>query len=260
MTMGERPTLWDRVRAWLDFETPASLLEAYRRARPSVLEVINLAQARWLEHAIEGAGPWTMPPAVRAELVCAWNAFALQTLGDAIVDADYEAHPATRGFVSPLSARQAQGFYAQVEPWLTRARQARADPGFVLDVPVPTRLPEWVDSTLDPLPASLVEGLMRAMSSLDEQLAAVTVLLPPTGEPSWKEQLDRFLERYESAQGVARRALDLHRAGSARDVNPKVLSGVREAIEIFFELGQLIAGAAAASPPSPSSPAGGRAL
>jgi hypothetical protein len=251
--MEERRTLWDRIRAWLDFEAPASLLEAYRRARPSVVEALDLAQARWLGCTIDGLSPWTMPPAARAELLCAWNAFALQTLGDAILDADYEANPATRGFVSPLSARQAQGFYAGVEGWLTRARQARADPGFLLEVPVPAQLPEWVDSTLEPLPAPLVQGLLRAMRSLEEQLAAVITLLPRAGRPSWEAQLERVLQRYGSARSKARRAMVVHRTASARELDPELLPCARGAIEIFYELGQLIAGEPDGAAPVPAS-------
>jgi hypothetical protein len=123
-----QPTLLGRVYAWLQDEVPATVLEAYRRASLPVFEVMDLAEARRLECATEDLNPWTVPPAVRAELLCAWNAFVLQTLGNDILDADYDDSPATAGYVPPFTVHQVLAFYAQVEEWLTRARQAHANP------------------------------------------------------------------------------------------------------------------------------------
>lgn len=249
--MADEPTVWDRVRAWFHFETPATLLQAYRRASPSVAEVMDLAQARRLECAIDGLLPWTMPPAVQAELLCAWNAFALQTLGDAILDADYDAGPRTRGFVPPRSAQQAQAFYAEVEAWLTRAREARANSAFLLNVPVPAPLPGWIDSAVEPVPRSLAEGLLRAMATLEEHSAAALALLPQTAaDPLWQPQIRSFRRSCTSAQARGRLALDLHRTGS-REVDPKMLAHVRAAIELHYELGQRVTWHPALAPPEP---------
>ena len=50
----------------------------------------------------------------QAEFACTWNAFVLQTLGNAFLDADYRDNPATVGFVPPITADQVLRFYSPV--------------------------------------------------------------------------------------------------------------------------------------------------
>lgn len=100
----------------------APTLEAYRRAGFAVQELLQQVAYRRLECELEGLDPWDVGPSRQAELVCAWNAFALQTLGDALSDT-------SKGRVSAASSRQALAFYEQVEGWLNRARQARSKIG-----------------------------------------------------------------------------------------------------------------------------------
>jgi hypothetical protein len=249
-----QPTLLGRVYAWLQDEVPATVLEAYRRASLPVFEVMDLAEARRLECATEDLNPWTVPPAVRAELLCAWNAFVLQTLGNDILDADYDDSPAAAGYVPPFTVHQVLAFYAQVEEWLTRARQAHANPDFRLDVQVPAELPPWKTSTLEPMPPPLLRGILRAMRSVGEHANAAMAFLPDNAPgPAQQAQLNRIRQLHAAAESKARYALELYGTGSIREVRAKLEPYAREAIELFYELGQLIAdpSLAAGAPPPP---------
>lgn len=153
------------------------------------MEALEQAERERLHAAAEGRTPWTMPPAKQAELLCTWNAFVLQTLGNAFLDADYRDNPATVGFVPPITADQVLRFYTPVEGWLTRAQQAHADPNFRLDVAVPADVPAW--SEVEPFPNSHCMGCWRRLGAQglptpDFLLLSLLVATP----------LDRCLEVY----------------------------------------------------------------
>lgn len=249
--MAANPTVWGRMYAWLQDEVPATMLEAYRRASLPVFEVMDLAEARRLECATEGLNPWTVPPATRAELLCAWNAFVLQTLGNDILDADYDASPATVGFVPPATARQVMAFYGQVEEWLNRARQAHASPDYRLDVEVPAPLPLW--TIPHPSPREHLAGVLRAMRAVGDHAAAAVAFLPDEAPDvdEHRAQLNRIRQIYASAESKARYALDLHGTGGGREVHERVEPYARDAIELFYTLGQLVADPWLAADPAP---------
>src|SRR5260370_34027040 len=56
--------------------------------------------------AVSGDGLWAASAGQSSQLLCTWNAFALQTLGDELVEADYQADPRTAGFLPPVTAEQ----------------------------------------------------------------------------------------------------------------------------------------------------------
>src|SRR5207249_3105061 len=88
--------------------------------------------------------PWLFPEATQVALLCGWNAFALQLLGDRLLCADYEADPLTVGYVEGVIADQALACYGQVPGWLSRSQQALHSPAYELDVAVPAPLPAWI--------------------------------------------------------------------------------------------------------------------
>jgi hypothetical protein len=253
--MPPNPTLLGRVYAWLQDEVPATTLEAYRRASLPVFEVMDLAEARRRECAGAGLDPWAVPPATRAELLCAWNAYVLQTLGNEFLDADYEASPATAGYVPPATARQVLAFYEQVEEWLDRARQAHASPGYRLDVEAPAELPGW--SAAHPSTPGHFGGVMRALRAVGEHTAAAMAFLPdeaPDGDEK-QAQLDRVRQLFASAESKARYATDLLGAGATREVQLRLEPYARDAIELFSTVGQLAADPwLAVDPPPPAVP------
>lgn len=250
-----RPTVLGRMYAWLQDEVPATTLEAYRRASLAVFEVMDLAEARRAECAAQGLNPWTVPPATRAEFLCAWNALVLQALGNEILDADYDASPATVGYVPPATAHQVLAFYAPVEEWLDRARQAHASPDYRLDAEVPAELPRW---TTDPLPFTHLRGVLRALRIVGGHADAAMAFLPEKapGGREQQAQLNRMLQMHASAESKARYALDLHGTDATPELNRRLEPYARDAIELFYALGQLVAEPSLAAPaPPPAVPA-----
>ncbi len=149
--MDEEPNLWGRMMAKLGGEVPADVLEAYRRAGGEVYQLLDDLAGRRLDIVLGTGDAWSVAPATQAALVCGWNAFALQLIGDQLLAADYEADPSSVGFVPPATAQEALGFYGQVAAWLERARGAERNPSFVLDVAVPPRCRRGPSS--NPVPA-----------------------------------------------------------------------------------------------------------
>ncbi len=253
--MARNTTAWGRIYAWLQDEVPATTLEAYRRASLPVFEVMDLAEARRLECATAGLNPWTVPPATRTELLCAWNAYVLQTLGNELLDADYEASPATAGYVPPATARQVLAFYEQVEEWLDRARRAHASPDYRLDMEVPADLPGW--SVAHPSTPGHLAGVLRAMRAVGEHTAAAMAFLPDEapGDDEQQAQLNRIRQLHASAESKARYATDLLGAGATREVQARLEPYARDAIELFYTVGQLAADPwLAVDPPPPAVP------
>jgi hypothetical protein len=238
--MSENPPLWGRMFAWVQGEVSTETLEAYRRASGPVFELMERVEARRQGCVIDGMTPWTVPPATRAEFLCAWNAFVLQTLGNDLLDADYSEYPPTAGFVPPVTAEQVMVFFEQVEGWVDRAQQAAASPDYTLDVEVPAALPPWREA--DPCPPSHLRGLLQAMAAVGEHAAAAMASLPQAvAEPDQRRQLNRIRQLYASAQGKARYATELHGQDPPPDVQERAEPYARQAVEMFYELGQLIA-------------------
>ncbi len=257
--MAENPSVWGRMVARFQGEVPGATLEAYRRASLPVFELMDRAEARREACIADGMDPWTIPPATRAEILCAWNAFVLQTVGNDILDADYAGDPDTAGYVPRVTEAQLMSFFGQVERWMDRAHQAQANPDYRLDVEVPADLPPW--SGGEPSPPSHLRGLLKAMDAVSEHGAAAMRFLPETApagpeQAARQTQIHRIRQLYASAQGKARYAAEMHGAEPSPEVRERVEPYVRETIERFYELGQLIAdpplAVRDAQPPAPA--------
>ena len=240
--MNSHPTLWGRFVSRLHGEVPADTLEAYRRASLAVYDQLDHVEQHRANCKTEGLTPWTVPPSTQAEMLCAWNAFVLQTLGNEFLEADYAGNPATIGFVPPITADQVLAFYSQVESWLTRAQQAHVNPGFSLDVEVPADLPSWSD--VEPCPNAHLHGMLKAMEAVSDHTKAAMQFLEETPTPTEKakqDQLNTIRGVYAIAATKARYARDMHGENPTPDVHERVEEHVKVAIENFYLLGQLLA-------------------
>lgn len=234
--------LFGRLLCLLQGEVSADTLEAYRRASMSVFELLDRGETMRLGAAAEGKNPWTLPENTQVFLLCTWNAFVLQTLGNNFLDADYRGNPATAGFVPPITADQVLAFYQPVEGWLSRAQQAEANPNYKLDLAVPTDLPAW--SEVEPCPNSHLHGMLEAMKSVrDHAQAAMNVLEQTEGLTKEQDaQRDAVRQAFAGAISKARYAEDMHRGGNpSRDIHERVEEHVKVAIELFYKMGQLAA-------------------
>ncbi|RYG64086.1 hypothetical protein EON77_20145, partial [bacterium] len=236
----ESPTLWTRLRAASRGEISASTLEAYRRASLVVLELLDSVEATRAGAQAEGKTAWTMNPGQQAQMVCAWNAFVLQSLGTAFLDADYRDQPETAGFVPPITAEQVMGFFSPVEGWLGRAQRAASDPHYRLEIPLPAPLPAW--SEVEPCPNSHLHGMLHAMASIREHARSAVAFLgdtPPTDEKQAK-QYHAIRGLFASAEAKGRYSEDMHGVNPTQEVHELVEPTIKEAIEIFHRVGQLV--------------------
>ncbi len=222
-------------------EVSADTLEAYRRASLAVYEALEHLESHRKVALDNGKNVWTMAPAAKAETLCTWNAFVLQTLGDRFLEADYEGDPTTVGFVPPITADQILRFYTPVEGWLNRAQQAHFNPDYKLDWPVPAQLPQWSD--VEPCPNAHLVGMLEAMRAVrDHTQAALTFLeaSEPKNEDE-KKGKNTIRQLQASAMARARYADDMMNGNPSRDVHERVEEHVKAAIQDFFLLGQLLA-------------------
>ena len=90
-----------------------------------------------------GWDPWRQDTATQLFLVCAWNAFALQTAADRLLEADARADPLTAELLPVDTLAFAQTCYAQVMTWVESARFAQANTAYRVTKPLPAALPAW---------------------------------------------------------------------------------------------------------------------
>lgn len=246
-----QPSAWGRLLCRLSGEVPADTLEAYRRAGGTVYDLLNQVEQQRLEGRAEGRTPWTVPPSTQAEMLCAWNAFVLQHLGDTFLQADYDSDPATIGYVPPITADQILEFYAQVEGWVSRAQQAYSNPHYRLDVAVPAPMPPWSD--VEPCPNTHLHGMLEAMRSVRDHAQAALLFLPDgsiLSDPKQQAQAHYIRQVLAAAISKARYAEDLHGSHPTQEVHERVEPFIKEAIEGFYRLGQMIAMPTLAEPPA----------
>jgi len=237
----EKPSLWNRLVATAQGEVSSGTLEAYRRASLVVLELLDHVEAARAQAKLEGKTAWMLPKAKRIEMLCSWNAFVMQSLGTEFLDADYRDNPQTKGFVPPITSDQVMAFFAPVEGWLGRAKQAGADPHYTLDVPVPAPVPAW--SEVEPCPNSHLHGMLQAMRSISQHARAAVDFLGET-EPedaAAARQYHAIRGLCASATAKAQYANDLHGANPSREVHELVEPSIKQAIESFHLVGQYVA-------------------
>lgn len=238
--MTNQPGFFGRMWAIAQGEVSAEMLEAYRRAGNSVHDLLHQVESQRLDRKIQGLNPWTVPPALQAQLLCTWNAFALQTLGNEFLEADYQASPATVGYVPPKTAEQILAFYTQVEGWLSRARQAQSNPNYALDVRIPADLPSW--SEVEPCPQSHLEGMRAAARSMRNHTEAAMAVFESDNLPADKQAIVARLRQMQAeASTKADYAEQLWGDRISEPLHEQIETYAKDAIERYYKLGQLLA-------------------
>jgi hypothetical protein len=238
--MSEEITVWGHLVSRLQGEIPAHTLEAYRRASLSVYEMLDHTEQKRLDVKIEGHHPWEVPQATQAEILCAWNAYALQLLGDKFIEADYANDPMTRGYLPPITSDQILVFYEQVEGWMSRARQAHSNPNYRLDVGVPAALPAW--SEVEPCPNAHLQGMLAAMRGLTDHAQLAMTFFEETVSPESKQNSVGYARQlWAAAKSKADYANNLWGGNPSRDLHERIEEQVKDAIIQLYRLGQLLA-------------------
>ncbi|MDP9116746.1 MAG: hypothetical protein M3O28_05710 [Actinomycetota bacterium] len=212
-------------------EVPRSDLEPYRGAGGAVYEYV-------LELDAMRAGDTSLP-GVQAALLAGWNAFALQLLGDEMIAASSALDPRSTEYVPQVTAEQAMRFYLPVQEWMGRAAAAKANPSYLIDVPLPEPLPEWVEA--DPYPASHLLALRQAVARLKEHTEGLVPGFTPPLEHA-REIVNEGIAEAGSASDYATRMWGT----SSTELPPGPTHGpiaahLQHAAESYFYIGQVIA-------------------
>ncbi len=213
-------------------EVSREALDPYRAAGGSVYRyVLDLDALRVQDTSL---------PSVQAALLAGWVAFALQVLGDEMLDADAALDPSTAHFVPPVTAKQVMEFYQPVQAWMARAQAAKANPSYRLDAVVPEVLPEWVE--VEPCPAAHLLALRQATARLREHTEGLLAGFDPG--PQQAHAKDIVAEGVAEAQSAADYANGLWGATAGpppAKLHEVIEANLKHAAESYFYLGQVIA-------------------
>jgi hypothetical protein len=166
--------------------------------------------------------------------LCAWNAFALQTIADSLLDADTAADPATVGYVPRSTFGFAQACLNEVPDWLGLAHAIQSDPDPRISARLPARLPGWERD--EPTRASELRGLQDAFEDL--QARTETKVLGLTDADPARAELRHLCEQMKAD---AENAADLGVRGAGPVERGMARSHLLYALQHAFTLGQLLA-------------------
>src|SRR5207253_564735 len=99
--------------------------------------------------------------------LCAWNAFALQTIADRLLATDAADDPATAGYVPRSTLTFVSACLDEVPIWIRRARVVESDPEARVAAALPARLPPWLYD--EPTRQSELHGLQSAYEALQSR-------------------------------------------------------------------------------------------
>lgn len=177
---------------------------------------------------------------IQIALLAGWVAFALQVLGDEMLDADAALDPATAHFVPRVTAQQVLAFYEPVQAWMSRAVAAKANPSYRIDVPLPEVLPEWVE--VEPCPQAHLLALRVAVDRLRDYTKGVMAGFDPG--PAEAHALEVIAQGTAEADSTADYANGLWGSTSGpvpAQLHEAIEANLKHAVETYFYLGQVIA-------------------
>jgi hypothetical protein len=167
--------------------------------------------------------------------VCAWNAFALQTIAETMLDVDAEDDPGTAGYVPPATLRFASDCIDGVPDWIRLARVVQSDPEARVRN-LPATLPAWPSGR--PTRRSELHGLRTAYEALEARVETDLQKLATTSPAGSIAQIRRRCAEMTSSAEYAN-AIALGKAGAVDrgEARWRLLSALEDA----FMLGQLLA-------------------
>lgn len=235
------PTFAAWLAAKMHGEVPAAAVEAYRRAGAVAYQDMLEAEQLRTRLAAAGGSIWTASRNQSSQMLCAWNAFALQTLGDELVDGVYRAETHT-GFLPPVTAEQAVVFLSQVEQWSARAHRAASDPTYnvAAHIVVPAPLPTWISG--QPRPKTHTRAMLAAARAMRARAEAALSDLLRTVQPASKVSAVSLLKGLAAeADSVTSFGESLWSPDATTAVHEQVESSLRRCISNYYLLGQVLA-------------------
>jgi hypothetical protein len=167
--------------------------------------------------------------------LCAWNAFALQTIADNLIEADAASDPGTAGYVPRSTLLYVGACLDEVPNWIKQARVAQNDPTARPAGGLPSRLPAWRHD--EPTRPSELHGLRAAYEVLQARTEGRVLALSPE-QTRASVELRRVCSEMKSAaeyaQAIGTRHVGAVDRGEAR-------WRFVDALQHAFLLGQLLA-------------------
>jgi hypothetical protein len=215
-----------RLRSALRGEVSTGDLEARRRAGAVAYSLVEEADA------LEGTDR-----SAQLFRLCAWNAFAFQTIVDTLIECDARADPPTAGYVPRSTLLFAGPCVDQVPHWVRNARMAQGDPDLELEHSLAS-LPKWrydQPTTIDEL-----VGLRTAYEALQPRVETGLQVLAESGRaaPHTLAQMRRMVAEMTSS---AEYAFALLRPGLGPVDRGEVRWRLLDALGRALDLGQVLA-------------------
>lgn len=234
---------WTALLARASGMVSATAVDGYRRAGGAVYEDLSAAEAVRAELAAAGTDLWSLRDGPSSQLLATWCAFALQSLGEQLVQFEYVASPRTVGYLSAMTAEQATVFFEAAGKWSARARRAAVDPAYDLadDVRLPAPLPTW--RRMGPCPPTHVQAMLAAAGALRDraQVALGDFLAVPLPADSAAGTPERLEGLYAQADAAVGQAEQMWRPSDYQPLHRAVEDTARDALEQLFRLGQILA-------------------
>jgi hypothetical protein len=216
-------------------EFSAAGLDGLRRAGAAAYELAEDAEGR---RQAPGWSVWGESRDAQLSLVCVWNAFALQTAADQLLESDWRNDPATDGFLPESMLAFAQQCYGQVVRWLEHARCVQADPSYRPKAMLPAALPVW--SQLEQVRLVHVRGLRDAYDALAPRAEFDLARLAATA-PAGQRELGEMSILAERMRSALERAGALGSHARSRAQLAEQLRLLVQSLGFAFTLGQLVA-------------------
>ncbi len=220
----------EKLKASTHGEVSRQSLDPYKAAGGGVYAyVLELDEVR---------AQGTSAPGVQAALLAGWVAFALQVLGDEMLDADAALDPSTAHYVPPVTAEQVMEFYEPVQSWMARAEAAKANPSYRFDVPLPEVLPEWVE--VEPCPPAHLLALRQAVARLRDHTEGVLAGFDPGPAHHAREIVAQGAAEARSSADYANSLWGATNRPPAAKLHEAIEAHLKHAVEAYFYLGQVV--------------------
>lgn len=218
------PGFLNWIRSTLRGEVSASELYARRGAGTAAYSL-----------AEEAAGAEGNDRGTRLFRVCAWNAFALQTIAETLIDVDASDDPGTAGYVPRSTLRFASDCVDRVPDWVRLARIVQTDPEARVRG-LPAKLPVWQSD--EPTRHSELHALRAAYEALEARVESDLQALAARSSADSIAGARRVRVEMESAAEYA--GAISHSSSGAVD-RGEARWRLLSALECAFLLGQIIA-------------------
>lgn len=231
-----------RLTSALRGEVAATTVEAFRRAGGAAYDDLMNAEHTRREIVDSGTDLWSTTPGQASQLLATWNAFALQTLGDHLIDADYKADPRTVGYLPRVTYEQAARFLGEVEQWSGLARRAAVDPTFDVSTQtvLPAPLPRWVE--VEPCPEPHVRAMIAAAHAMRDRVEAAKADFGNCHLPKDREAAaSKIAGLVADADAAVSHGEAMWSPKAPQQVHERAERSLKRGLEAYFLVGQLLA-------------------